>query len=335
MPDTNAPVEVFPVSHSTLDAHALGQEVARRYQLPGPVRCGLISRRASDIYRIDCAEGRFALRVMRANYRSAAALTYEAELLAHLDRAGVAVARPVPLPEQGGWHFTLQAPEGPRPIMLSAWLEGSVDDSAPSPARARELGTALAQLHKAAADYDPAAPKRTDMAARIGEKWPALEKAAAADAEMAALYRHAAQALPGLIASTGDLPRGTTHGDLHHGNVMRLADGRLAALDFDECAEDILARDLMAFRWRFDSEDYEAAAWDAFLDGYGAERPLSQAETDALPALTAIRHIYIAAVYAAYIDKIGPVPGWGGGFTELSAKVDKALNRAIAAPQSP
>jgi homoserine kinase type II len=84
------------------------------------------------------------------------------------------------------------------------------------------------------------------------------------------------------------LPEGIVHADYFPDNVFFL-DGEFAgAIDFYFAAWDVLAYDIgVALNaWCFDKQDaFDAARGAAFIAGYERRRPLSAAETLALPIL--------------------------------------------------
>jgi homoserine kinase type II len=148
------------------------------------------------------------------------------------------------------------------------------------------LGSALAALHLAGADY---APVRANALGPLG--WvPLLNRARSrADevqpglaVQLDAALRHILGAWP-----TG-LPIGHIHADLFPDNVFFL-EGRLSGLiDFYFAATDILAYDIAIClnAWCFEADfSFNVTKARALLTAYVATRPLSAAELAALPVL--------------------------------------------------
>ena len=148
------------------------------------------------------------------------------------------------------------------------------------------VGSALAALHLAGADY---APRRINA---LGpHDWPPLLECARARADevQAGLALDLDQALASILAAwPADLPIGHIHADLFPDNVFFL-DGRLSGLiDFYFAATDLLAFDIAIClnAWCFEQDfSFNVTKARALLSAYQAVRPLSSAERAALPVL--------------------------------------------------
>jgi len=317
----------FPVIHSTLDPRALAGEIAQRHGLVGDVHCRLISRGSNDIYAVSNGQQRFALRVAKADFREPEDLLYELKFLAHLKRSGIPVSSPVR--DRAGEPFlSLRAPEGVRHLTLFEWVEGR--SCHPMTAeQARRAGAEVAGLHLAGRDFPGAHQRVFDTRRRLlGRRAPldALLESKPADRE--AVRAAMDRCLEWIArASEAKLPRGMTHGDLQPANVMMDEAGTMTFIDFDDCAEDCLVRDISCFVWRNRFDRVDPGTDRSFIAGYEARRPLSAEEREAIPMLTLVRNLYILLAYAAIIDRVGPIPGFDSyqRFIDL-LEVDTMLN---------
>lgn len=301
----------FPVIHSTLDSAALAVEVARRYALPGDCACRLVARGSNDLYRVQCGAARYALRVSRAHHRTAAELNYELDLLAFMAGRSARVPAPLSLTDDAR-YFTVDAPEGERPIVMTNWLEGQPLDRTLSEPEAEAAGQLLGDLHILAKEFRSQSAKEIDTVQRITRQMHHLDRLLPRgtvgrehfDRGMDAARRYFAD------PEAAALPRCATHGDFQFANLMRAPDGILWAIDFDDCGRDISAKDLITFEWRARLERLRPAVIDAFRSGYERRCPLTPEEVRALPMLRVARDLYLIVSYAAYIDRIGPVAGF-------------------------
>ena len=216
-------------------------------------------------YRIDVAELPFFL-----------------GLLDHLAARGCPVPRTVHDRSGAAWRMV----EG-KAVALIEFLPG-VSVSKPTPAQARAVGAALAQIHRGALDYPRqrtngmgpdewrrlAAECRPEGLAEIDPALPAL-----VEAEL----REVAESWP-----TG-LPRSVIHADLFPDNVLMLGNRVCGLIDFYFACTDLTAYDVAVTHaaWCFDAEGrrFDPALSRALLKGYESERPLSDAERAALPVL--------------------------------------------------
>jgi homoserine kinase type II len=172
-----------------------------------------------------------------------------------------------------------------RPAAIVTFLDG-VWIRRPSAAHCGALGTALAELHLAGVDFT--------MTRRNGlsvEGWRPLFEVAAARADtMASGLR---DTIAGELAKLErewprDLPHGVIHADLFPDNVFFIGDRLSGLIDFYFACTDALAYDVAVClnAWCFEPDlSYNMTKGRALLHGYMRERPLSAAETAALPIL--------------------------------------------------
>ena len=176
---------------------------------------------------------------------------------------------------------------GLRALALIEYLPG-VSVSEPTPAQARAVGAALAQVHHAAADF----PGARDNAMGLAE-WQRLAQACGDDGLRAidpGLARLVARELPLLAAAwPTDLPRSVIHADLFPDNVLMLGDTVTGLIDFYFACTDVTAYDLAVTHtaWCFDDagRNFRPSLSAALIEGYETVRPLSRAERAALPML--------------------------------------------------
>lgn len=172
-------------------------------------------------------------------------------------------------------------------VALIEFLPGvSVDR--PTPAQARAVGAALAQLHLAVADFPLKGVQTMGLA-----EWDRLIHACGHEGLAQidpALPDIAFEELSHLAGSwPGGLPHGVVHCDLFPDNVLMLGDRVSGLIDFYFAAEDFLAYDLAVTHaaWSFtpDGVTYRPEIGSALLEGYESGRPLSAHERDEMPTL--------------------------------------------------
>lgn len=319
----------FPVIQSVLDPGALAAEIEQRYGLAGPVTCRLISRGMNDIYAVDHRAGRYALKVSRAYKCSDADLEWEIGYVRALAGAGFLVATPQSCAD-GASFLVIEAPEGPRQVVLMTWLEGTLLNKELSTDVAHRLGTQLAKMHLATTGYATRAPKLVAAGPKILTRLPLLLDMLPAGSPDRRFLEMAAPAAVARLESLNqeELPWGPCHGDLQYANAMVTAAGEFAIFDFSDCGEDFLARDLSAFYWRNEFDGVVETINQAFLRGYQMVRPLNAAELAAQPLFRAIRHLVITAAMAEFVDRIGPVPGFDKNLTHYVGMIREHCHQA-------
>lgn len=232
-------------------------------------------------YRLETDEGVYVLTLFEAGMEPSA-LPFCLGLTDHLADAGLAAARV--LPDETG---RLIGEVAGRSAAILTWLPGAWLRQ-PGLAEVRAAGQTLAQLHHEATDFD---------ARRPDPMGPRTCRALHARCLTRAAERHSA-----MLASLGDwlassagerparLPRGPIHADYFPDNVLFVDSKVSGIIDFYFACTDALAYDVAVAlsAWGFDEAgDPVPENLNAFLSGYEAVRPLTEAERHGLPDLGA------------------------------------------------
>ncbi|HVR90876.1 MAG TPA: homoserine kinase [Novosphingobium sp.] len=200
-------------------------------------------------------------------------------LLDHLAARGCAVPRTIHDASDAKFRML-----GGKAIALIEFLPG-VSVSQPTPTQVHAVGSALAQMHRAAQDFGQARGNALGPA-----EWHRLADACTPagldeiEPGLAALVERE------LVAVTAqwpqDLPRSVIHSDLFPDNVLMLGERVTGLIDFYFACTDLTAYDVAITHaaWCFDASGahFDPALSQALLTGYGA---LSAAERAALPIL--------------------------------------------------
>jgi len=181
---------------------------------------------------------------------------------------------------------------------------------------ARRAGALLARLHLAAAtlelpgrpfgpiaDCDEIVGAADPLAAlaALAERRPGLRAGLGSRPWLAEIEGVLGTWLAETSALAGRLPGCWTHGDWHPSNLTWSPDGApVAVLDLGLSNRTTPVRDLAiaiersCVSWLDATPAADLGAVTALLDGYGSVRPLTAAEWEALPALTATAHVEFA-----------------------------------------
>ncbi|MXO72749.1 homoserine kinase [Alteraurantiacibacter buctensis] len=208
-------------------------------------------------------------------------LPFFLSLLDHLAARGCPVPRTIH-DREGALYRTI----GQKCVALIEFLPGvSVGD--PTPAQARAVGAALAQMHLAATDFAGSRPNDLGIATS------ASVLAACGAGALAGIDPD----LPRTIGIAADLaarwpqglPTGVIHSDLFPDNVLMRGKQVSALIDFYFACTDARAYDLAVTHaaWSFsaDGRQFNSAVGQALLAGYESVRPLNAEERAALPVL--------------------------------------------------
>jgi homoserine kinase type II len=223
-------------------------------------------------------------------------------LMAHLAQHGITCPQPVQT-RRGDALGTLAG----RPAAIIDFLEG-VWPRKPNAAHCAAVGQALAKLHLAGRDFGM---KRVNALSVSGWR-PLFEQAAPrADTLQHGLRALLSDELDRLEKSwPKHLPDGVIHADLFPDNVLFLGDKLSGLIDFYFACNDILAYDVAIClnAWCFETDhSFNVTKARAFLNAYGRERKLSDAEQDALPLLA--RGAALRILLTRLVDWFNVPPG--------------------------
>ncbi len=231
---------------------------------------GIAAGMQNSNYFVTTASGRFVLTLFERI--DTAALDFYLALQDRLAQSGIPCPRPLTAGDGRRWRWLAG-----KPAALLTCLPGAALES-PDAGQCRAVGDLLARLHGAAAELPNPLPNPCGAAWRkaVGE---ALLPLLAPDERELLGDELAFQAAQDYSA----LPRGIIHADLFRDNVLWDADGRLSGvLDFYFAGEDALLFDLAVVANDWCADD---AALAALIAGYAAQRPLTEAERAAWPAM--------------------------------------------------
>jgi Ser/Thr protein kinase RdoA (MazF antagonist) len=251
------------------------------------------------LFRVDAADGRFALRLNVNSHRSLDNVTGE---LAWIEALGRETSLTVPTPRarpDGQLVALVDAPEVGRPLpaTLFAWIPGRDLGARDGAAALHALGGAMATLHTHGAGWSlpagAALPHGSDLfmgqpPSILAEQHPELPSSR--QAVFVEAHRHAAQALAALYA---EAPQHLVHFDLHTWNV-KWRRGQLAVFDFDDCAIACAVHDLAITTYYLRSRPRGAMLEEALRAGYAGQRTLPACPPERFEALLLARLLLLA-----------------------------------------
>ncbi|WP_127089899.1 homoserine kinase [Aquabacter cavernae] len=224
-------------------------------------------------------------------------------LMRHLAQKGISCPQPV-----AARDGTALGELSGRPAAIVTFLKG-VSVRRPAVTHCAQLGTALAKLHLAGADFTQLSrPNALSVAG-----WRPLFEAAGAGADTVApgLADTIAGELADLEAEwPAHLPAGVIHADLFPDNAFFLDDSLSGIIDFYFACNDLYAYDVAVClnAWCFEPDGaFNATKGRALLSGYAQARPLSAEEAKALPRLA--RGAALRFLLTRLVDKLNVPAG--------------------------
>ena len=211
----------------------------------------------------------------------------ELRILQQLAAAGVPVA-PAVCVDAGAWLGRHRD----KPVALFPWVAGDIAcQGMVDAARARQVGRALAKVHRAGVSDLPAGRfGPDDIRAR-------LSRVEAESETLAPVARETRRRLDSQCHRRDDgLPAGLIHGDLFRDNVLWEGQRINALLDFESASHGAFVYDLAVcvHAWCF-GDSFDPDLVRALFAGYAAVRPLSARERDAFSTESAVAALRFVA----------------------------------------
>ena len=301
-PNTASFTTPFPTVHSILAPTALTAEILPHYDLENPVNCIFLARGVNDTYLVQAGTEKYILRIYTVGQRSLSDILYEIDILLHLERNGVSVSTPVAQGD-GNYINVLQAPEGPRQVVLFTYAQGKALNRHAA-TDSYHHGRAVATIHNATTSFTSTHTRTAlDLPYLLDQSMQNIASLLAYTSADWSYLQGFAERLHSQIAhfSAQGLDWGVCHGDCHMLNDHINNDEMITFFDFDFCGMGWRAYDLAIVRWSegFYNMDPEDVLWQAFLKGYKEQRHIAERDLVSIPAFVAVREIWHTALIAS------------------------------------
>jgi len=278
---------------------ALAHDAIGRYPLRGEPELRFVRQGENTTLEVRAEGRRFALRMHRPGYQTAASVASELAWTESLQSVGIRTPAAVP-GRDGRPVQRLAAPEGERLTVLFEWVEGTPLRAEDDAALWRRLGTEMALIHEHGRRWRPPdwfTRRAWDAAGMVGpephwgdplalHEWPPAERAVLESARAAVRERLAA-------FGRGPDRYGLIHADLGFENILARPDGGTVLLDFDDGGPGWFLYDLAVSLFPLERQDPDQArrAREAMLAGYREVAPLPEAHLAELPTFSMARRL--------------------------------------------
>src|SRR5262245_8159298 len=268
-----------PIITSFFAPEILAQRIEAAYGFEH-VHCQLITATLRDVYLVESRAGRHILIVYRHGQRAWDEIAAEWQLVDYLAQHAVPVA-PAIATSTGEQMLTLQAPEGVRYAVVTAYVPGQHLRRRPSVEATRRYGEIIATIH-VLADRAPLSFARPthDIATRLDQAQAGMRAVLGHGLTERAYLEQCGQELHArLLALPNESPAyGIIHGDAIRANALVVDDGCVTVIDFDWSGLGWRAYDVASYLLTIRGDPHEQAYAEAFLAGYSAIRPLAERE---------------------------------------------------------
>jgi Ser/Thr protein kinase RdoA (MazF antagonist) len=257
----------------------------QQYTLSAPLEVSLLRSYTNAVYQVLSSSGKYVLKVYGVAWRSEGEIRYEVDLLETLDRAGLAIARPI-RGRDGAAVKPIRTARGQQLAVLFEFADG-VKPQPPFSQRLYFLfGEAIGRLHELSTNFTSAYPRQpVDLAYLIDQPLqlllPLLEQQPGSAVDFQRLAQRIKQQLETLRPK--GLDWGPVHGDASLDNLHLVNDDHVILYDFDSGGPGWRASDLQG--WAIGFPQYQER-YTAFLNGYRQVRPVHAQDIQASWYLT-------------------------------------------------
>lgn len=335
VPISPAAFAALPTKQQLRRVEQLAREALPLYGLAhdSPVKLLNYSENATFLIRPTEGPAR-VLRINRPGYHPRAHLVSEVAWVQALKRdTSVVTAAPIAgLDGEFVQHIWHPAVPEPRNCVLMEFLPGTEPDDSNRLASFAILGEVTAQLHQHAASWKPPFPLRRhrwDFDAMLGEKplWGRWQEGLGMNSAKKRVLSKLIDALRPKIEVIGESRArfGLVHADLRAANLL-VHDGKVAAIDFDDCGFSWFIYDLAAALSFIETHPDMPAYVDAWLSGYHKRRGLSRAEIQSIDSFIMLRRMLLVAWVGSHADT-AQAQAMGPAFTDdTCALADRYLS---------
>lgn len=265
----------------------------------------------NSTFRVETANGRYVLRIGRAGgfgFRTTAEVGSEMAWLAAI-RRDTALDVPDPVANRQGELVTVvehAGVPGARACVLFRWMDGRFHRKRLTPADLALVGRFMARLHGYVTDrFRPGEGFERHHLGMNGEMAQVFQQGVTEGLEIITpdgrdvLLETVARTGP-VVAALGQHDTAVynlIHADLHQANYL-FHDGRVRAIDFDDCGWGHFLYDIAVTFWYIRKRPTFPDLRAAFLAGYRAERPLTVEDERYLDTFMALRSVLMATYVA-------------------------------------
>lgn len=295
----------FPVLSSILSDKKLGEFIEAKYGLEGRFECHLFRTGVNHTYFLNNSKNKYIVRVYSHNWRTKIEIEEELKLLQVLKENNLPVSYPI-LDKQNKMIHEINAPEGPRYIVLFSFAEGGKIRFLNNET-CYEIGSIMAKFHNLTANK---AINRITYNSDILLKhsYQKLQHFFSEDLLEMKYLKELGIEISKKFENVNltEFQQGIVHLDIWYDNFSVNDKNEITIFDFDNCGNGILIYDLGYFCMQLffiesDKKIYESKI-ETFFKGYNKFRNLSQNEISLIPEAGASIYIFYLGVQAQRFD---------------------------------
>ena len=292
-------------TYSQLSSDSVCHEASLHYELSNVANCKFYVLGLHDNYLIDCEDEKYFLRIYRNDWRSPQEIQFELELLTYLDAKGVSAGIPLAT-KAGKLSFSIDSPEGKRTAALFSYADGHAPGNKISVEESALLGKTIANVHQVTETFETNSVRQMlDIPYLLDASILAMKPFIDAEAlgYITSLQSKLNDTAPTLPKEAGVF--GICLGDVNPTNFHINDRKEITLFDLDQCGYGYRSFEIGKFISSVHASHMKGAVADAFLKGYQQLRQLSNEELLAIPYFEILSVIWVTAIHAYNVDRIG------------------------------
>ena len=292
-------------TYSQLSTQSVLEFLSDFYEIGEVCGCKYYVLGLHDNYFVETESRKYILRIYRNDWRSPDEINFELGFLDYLKKQGSLISYPL-LTIEDQLYFQFSAPEGTRFATLFYYAEGDSPGNSISPSQSELLGHTVATIHKFSNSFECKEYRKVlDIPYLVDGSVLAIESFLSKE------QLHYILRVRDIIEShMPDLPKeegvwGACHGDVNPTNFHINSESQITLFDFDQCGYGYRAFEIAKFKSSIYPIENKEEVESHFLQGYQSVRQLSGNEIKAIPYLEIISHIWVMAIHAYNVNRIG------------------------------
>ena len=250
------------------------------YDLPPLPEISLLRSYTNDVYRVTSSEGKYVLKIYGASWRSEDEIKYEVELLNHLDKEGLSVAKPI----RGTKNEIVKRITtglGDQFAVLYEYAAGEKPEVPFSNQLYFLFGEAIGRMHELSKTFTSGCVrKKIDLEYLIDQPLQVILPLFERRSQETTYLRILGDKIKSQIneLSKRGLDWGPIHGDATLDNLHVVENKKVILYDFDSGGPGWRASDLQG--WAIGYPEYQER-YDSFLNGYRQVRAVNDQDIEA------------------------------------------------------
>jgi len=291
--------------YSQLSSDSVLEIINSHYELGNSISSKFYVHGLHDNYLIESRNRKYIFRLYRNNWRTKEEILFEIDLLSYLEKTSSNVAAPVKSKNNELVTY-IEAPEGIRSGVLFHYAEGHPPSNDISCEECHILGVSVAKIHENSDGFKSKYKRETlDLPYLVDDSLKLIRPFLNASQfdSLSNIREIIFKNISNITPNNSDF--GICTGDINLTNFHINKNKIITHFDFDQCGYGFRVFEIGKFTSGFRRNDVKHDKLLAFINGYESVREISENEKRAIPYFEIVAPIWVLAIHASNVDKIG------------------------------